>query len=646
MSLSEALDEEIRSKQRTLALLDKRLDGGEALNEQILQRDRRIDELNARVLAAEAKGKAKNKASSTKQKELVKKLTQDLYNAQVFRLKSDDMIAHMRTEVSEWKAKAEDEKEAGELLSEALTEQVEGHKAELAQKKVQISEMKKDILQLSKIIQDMTKLNAELNAQIDATNRDTARINSSYYAAVAKGDQVELLENELSECTITCQRLEKQVGRLTETLDRSHQRRLAIEAESREAQTSLQQLSTVLRKASAVNDEQFTPVSVQVIEGLKAIRHKLKAATPQEVSKSPHTVEETPLQLQLKDLKAKLKDKERLIAREQAETWALRSRLSRIDSQHEKDKAEWTDAVERYQKRASVLLEQVTGFSDRLDTCRDELGKKDFEVQKCQTQVLHLKERAEEMKQKTMEYMERSNHLEKVLKEQRASILRIQTERFDEQKLIAMKEKQANKAMANVKAMQEELFYKDTEIMRRAREVTALSVNVSDLDSRLKASQAASGRSKSVLNEGADALGRRLEEKNKEISILKEMIRGAQVELKQKESLIMRYRRRPDEVLPYMKTMPSVDDDIGVRLDEFLAEVTKAEELAKKVSQAKVLTQAIERLQQGLELDMQLSVRRLRDRGSEKLKRLLPVDGSITVSELLALLGTWFRNPR
>jgi chromosome segregation ATPase len=546
-SLNEALAAEIRSKERTLALLDRNIEGDVGLKEQLLLRDKRIDELNAKMLGVEAKVKVKTRASLAKLKEQVNSLQSELHNSQLAYLKSTEAIAQLRAESAEWKDKYEDEKESGELLSGALTEEIEGVKAELGQKKAQLLEMKKDIQQLSKIIQDLTKLNAELNGKIDSINKDTATMNSDYFTAIAKSEQVEGLEKELNEYLGANQRLEKQVNRLTDMLDRTNKAKQAIEGASREAQSSLQQLGSLLIELRSISsgDQRTSQVAGEVAEGLTSIRHKLKVVTPEETSRSQEA-DETQLQAELRELRGMLKEKDRKAARDQAELGSLNFKLSRLEAQHEKEKAELLETIERHHKKSSVFLEQVTSFTDRLDACRDELGKKESKLQMSQTQVLHLKDRIEEMRVKVKEHMERSSNLEKVMKEQRASIIKTKTERFDEQKKIALKERQMAKAMANVEAMNEIVFQKDTDVIRKAKEVAALTLQVTELDSRLKATQA---KSKSAGFEGVEEFAKKLDEKNREVEILKEMIRGAQAEVKQKDGLISRFRKRPEELL-------------------------------------------------------------------------------------------------
>lgn len=525
---SEALDSEIKSKQRTLALLDRRLEGDAALHEQILARDRRLDELNARLVASEAKSKVKKDTTSAKLKEQIAKLTHELQSSLIAKTKNEEAIATLRTELAEWKARAEDEKEAGELLSEALMEETEAAKAELEQKKGQVGEVKKDIIQLSKIIQDMTKLNAELNAKIDVINRDTARMSTDYYAAVAKAEHTEQLEKDLAEYINSSQRYEKQVGKLTEVLEKSHKSKLAIESTSREVQATLQHLTGMLGDITNLTsqDPRITGIAAQMSEGLKSARHKLKQVTPDEVSRLTVEADEPALNAQLREARLQLKEKERLSARDQVEMGNLLRKLSRIEAQHSKELAESNDATERSQRRSNILLEQVNGFSERLDQLRNELGKKEADLQKAQTQVLNLQNRVEDTKRKLKDHSEKSSALEKLMKEQRASILKTQTERFEEEKLIALKEKKVLKAMSNLKSWQEELYFKDTELIRKTKELNSLTQQLTDSDAKCKALQA---KLKSASSEGAEEYVKLVEDKNREIEILKEMVRGARV---------------------------------------------------------------------------------------------------------------------
>lgn len=556
VSPAEALEVEIQSKQRTLALLDKKLPIDAALQDQIMQRDRRIYDLNMQLLQLQAASQAKSKGRLTKLKEQVTNLQSALQTSELGRLQLEETVGTLRKEVADWKSKAEEAQETGSLLSEALTEETEGLKAELEARRSQTGEMKQDIMQLSRIIQEMTKLNTELNAKIDSVNQDTATRNTDYYTAVAKAEQSAQLEKELGDYMVSSQRFERQVGRLTESLEKAVRGKLAIEAASREVQGKLQELGVMFGEFSAASTS--TEPS-QIADSLKAIRYKLKAVTPEVASKGPPEVNDNELSLQVKDLQATLKEKDRQIGRDQVEIANLMRKLERIQGHRDKEKADCIDAVERSQRKVSVLLEQISTFSDRLDTCRTELGKKEFEVQLTKTQALHLKDRVQEMKRRVQEYKDKHELVEKLMTGQRATILRMQTERFDQAKQMAVKERQMTKTVANVKAMQEELFHKDTEIMRKTKEVAGLMTQLSELEGKL---QEVYERSKSASNEGNQDCMRRLEEKTREIEILKEMIRGAQTQVKQKGSLLARYRKSSEERLPSMRVLRSPDYDI------------------------------------------------------------------------------------
>lgn len=580
---NDSLSDEIRSKQRTLSLLDRKLEGSAAFEEQLHDRDRRIESLNARVIAAEAKVKVSTKAAVRRLKDQISQLQLDLFNSKATQLKGEEAVNQLMTEVADLKARAEDEKESGALLSEALTEEVEGLKGQLEVRKGQTAEMKKDIMQLSKIIQDMVTLNAELNAKIDSINKETAALNTDYYTAVAKAEQTEQLEKELSEQIIASQRSEKLASRLADTLEKSHQGRLAIESASREVQSSLHQLGQSLTAltASSNSDPSVAQVAAQVAEGLKDARHKLKAVTPQEPSKVPQVSQErdeNSQQEQLFDLKNLVKEKDRQLAREQQEVNDLKNRISRFETQTEKAKADADDSAERNRKRLAVLLEQVTSFSERLDSYRDELVSKENEVQVSQTQALHLKDRLESTRLKLKDHTDRASYLERLMKEHRTSNARIQAERFEDEKKNAAKERRMEKTMANYKSMQEELFHKDSEIMRKSKEAYVLAQQVADLQEKLKAFTA-KNRSPSI--KGSEEYVRRLEAKDREIELLKEMMRGAQLEVRQKDSMIARYRKRPDEGYTSVRNSRNIEDETS-RGDELFASVERGDTLTNR----------------------------------------------------------------
>jgi chromosome segregation ATPase len=536
LSQSEALDTEIKSKQRILALLDRRLDSDAALQEQVMIRDRLIEEMNDRSVAAEAKVRVTSESGEFK--ELTDRLEMDFQVSQAALARVEKENAQLRTELAEWKARAEDEKEAGELLSEALTEEIEGVKAELEEKKRQVGEVKKDVGQLSQIIQDLTKLNEDLSAKVDKLNKDTAKMTSDYYSAVARADHTEQLDKDLAEHITSSQHFEKQASQLSEALDTYYRSKLSIEAASREAQSGLHQTYGLLAEISSSD-----PRVTKACEVMRTVRHQLKEVTPDEVSRPPQNLQESALYAQVRELKGQLKEKERQQAHDKAELGSLIRRLARIEAKHGKELAENAEHNGRLQKRASILLEQVTGFSDRLEEMRNEAGRKEGVLQKAQTQALHLQSRVEEMRVKVKDHADKSSFLERLLKEHKASILKMQTEFFEEERRIVLRERKVLKATSNLKALQGKLHFKDTELLKKTKQVANLTQQLSSWDAKFKAVQA---KLKAGSNEEVDEYVKRLEKKSREVEVLREMIRGTKADAVPKSSLMTRLGSKPN----------------------------------------------------------------------------------------------------
>jgi phage host-nuclease inhibitor protein Gam len=101
---------------------------------------------------------------------------------------------------------AQTEKENLELLVEGMTEESEQLKGQLAAKDSVLSNMKKDLEQLSEIIQEMTVLNKELNDKIARLNSEMETKNKEHYQAMLKAQHIEETEKALAEQTTETQK--------------------------------------------------------------------------------------------------------------------------------------------------------------------------------------------------------------------------------------------------------------------------------------------------------------------------------------------------------------------------------------------------------------------------------------------------------
>ena len=100
-------------------------------------------------------------------------------------------------------------------------------------------------------------------------------------------------------------------------------------------------------------------------------------------------------------------------------------------------------------------------------------------------------------------------------------------------------------ATAKVKGMEEELSTKDSEILEKESKIGKLNDELTELKKKLTAANLNEKNRQIKENKMTNA---RIEELEEEISILKEMIRGSQKEISQKNTDLLRYRRKVGEL--------------------------------------------------------------------------------------------------
>lgn len=95
----------------------------------------------------------------------------------------------------------DNEKHELELLQEAMEQENEDLKKQMQLRDKQSIETKNDLAHLSKIIQDMTQLNNELNEKVVDMNAQMEMLNSENFATKRKAENAEELEKTLYEQT-------------------------------------------------------------------------------------------------------------------------------------------------------------------------------------------------------------------------------------------------------------------------------------------------------------------------------------------------------------------------------------------------------------------------------------------------------------
>lgn len=107
------------------------------------------------------------------------------------------------------------------------------------------------------------------------------------------------------------------------------------------------------------------------------------------------------------------------------------------------------------------------------------------------------------------------------------------------------KDEKVKEIQFKLKASEADIWNRDSEILRKEGEKLKLTQEIDDLKKSL---QQAHAKIRTIVAEELKAVNAQLEMKENEISILKDMVRSHQTQLKQKEGEVYRYKGKKQTI--------------------------------------------------------------------------------------------------
>lgn len=556
-------DIEIKSRERTLELLrDKMKDFDSEAIKQLEARDRRIYELNKQVLELQATLKSRSsERKDSKQKaqqisileEEVEKLNNQLTSVKNSR---DILKKEFETARRNW----EEEKESLEMVQEGLMEEQEGFKTQIAKKCDEVNEVKKDIIELSKIISMMTGLNKDLNEKVETMNHEMEALNTQYFEAIAKAQHIDEVEASLKEYASAAQvsganaiRYQKRLEKLeNERNELGNASRAAVQT-IQTALTSLQQTIAVINNLQpATLDSGKTAASNQLTDLLRDLTHIkrdiAKNTPPERVISEPNGLnadksmisepEQSSSEL-IKKIKAMERKEASLIAHLKSLEKFINSRSSERDS-----------TFDNLKRRIDAEISTNTQLKEKIDNLRRDIETKDVNLSKLQTKVINLTDRVEYYLNKAKADEQRFGTYETEIADMKEKLMGYKKERLGFDKEIKARERRMGQILKQVAIFQDELWRRDTEFVRKAKELKAIEDKAVELEENNKKLHS---EIKDRVTKEIEKFNSVMEEKDREINLLKEMLRGAQFYSKSKESDSSR-PKRPEVPSPEPKS--------------------------------------------------------------------------------------------
>lgn len=505
-----------RSKERMLLLFDEKVQGDKVnaeLYTQLQAKDNLIAQLNERLISTSALAKKGDTDSVAAKEKQVRTLLEERSTLTKALRTAGEKSAELERKVQNSEQQLEQEKGELEILNAALTEESEAQKAQLQDRAEQLRSAKADVVDMSAIVQDLTKLNAELNDKIKALNEEMEHNNTEHYQAIKKAEQVEEMERELVQTKTELQQLEAKHTRVTEEASAVKDLRELLYRVGRE-------LDEVCAKITAVDHEAVKAA----LSSLDALVTQIRT---QAVAPKNEAGRMAALKGKVKDLNGALEEERRKTAKALASEKAHLGRVESLTTEYERLKSAFQEANERFKRRLAPLKEVQDKAIAQRHEFEQKLEKLNSELQRKQTEAVNLTERMHTMKTKLEELRRSEEESRKEARQLRLESLQLQSENAMLSETANAREQKTRDATNRLTAVTDELWRRDNDLLRKETQRLKLQEELNMLKASMQHSQA---RLKHRTAEDMEQVNFRLEDKDKEIAALKRMLQDRKEE--------------------------------------------------------------------------------------------------------------------
>ena len=165
----------------------------------------------------------------------------------------------------------------------------------------------------------------------------------------------------------------------------------------------------------------------------------------------------------INELRRTIADRDRLITSLQNDDRSIKNKMANIDAIMIRTKKEAKEEEGRRQIRITRLTEENSTLKQRLENAMDDLQHKDLQLATLQSNANAASNKANSQSRRIQDLQNKISKLEDSEKKLRGKLLQITGNSEQRESGIAAREARILKSAAQVKAYEEELFYKDNE---------------------------------------------------------------------------------------------------------------------------------------------------------------------------------------
>lgn len=545
-----SVENELQSKLRTLELLKNETQPIDlAMQEQVQARDRLITSLNKTIL--ELKTKIKSSQGLRIDKDMEKEfsqLEQEVNELKTFKKKSIEQHNDLQLKQDQERTKWIDEKDEMILLQDTLKEEIEEYKSIINIKDSRIKETSTDLLKLQEVIIAMNKLNSDMHSKLEEKNKELEEFTLKTQEFIVKAKQAEELEKRLDEYFLKNLETERKFATMLSQVDQISRVNNIIEWAGKNIdileENTKKQYEVISKVSSDQNEKLFLDLGFyfkELVGSLETIKHNLIANKPKAVE---GLTGESNLRNILKEKELELAKNTDYINLFKVKEAALNDKVNEIQMIMEKNRIEYKNQLNELEKLPSLFNEQINKFTLKRNEMQKEIESLAAQLASSKIKISHLTGKFEQSHKRKKELQESELELRKVAADLREKVRTMIEFRKDSGKVPASHELKIKKIVKQAQILRDEVFRKDSELVQMARERIRFEA---EMELQKQSYQKLTNRMKNLEADLMEKVNEDLQEKDRQIQILKEMLRSAHSEIKIKDMKISGSPKRPEE---------------------------------------------------------------------------------------------------
>ena len=509
------------------------------VQDQLLARDRYISELNRTVLDLRSELKAKEGGIKERNWEKDLEGQEKLFleskreNAEL-NDKLRDIEDLYRKSLKEW----EEEKENMEILNHALEEEEEGLKGILEAKETEIIELSESIKTLQLAVERHTKFNSDLLSNTDKFNTEIQVLNANYHEANMKAVRVVEMQKTLDEYITLNYNLEMKnaklsgyadsLARFTKVTEWASENLKNIEEYSKNREASLNNITEENFAKELIDLKLFFS---DAMNNLQTIRVTMQNGTPK--LNSEDKTSEDILRNRIIELENEYKKLLHLYKEVTSKEAAYLEEIDRLNQDMELISLDYKNNISKMKNQIDMMKDITEKFNSRVEDFKIENEKNQSELYATRSKLAHLTGKQDHFIKKRNEFKEYEESLKAENLELKNKLLAYTKDNRAPGKGSMAEELRVKKAMSQLQILRDELFRKDTDLVKKSRQMIKLE---NEIENQKNNVQKLHSKMKNIEAEIISKVSLDLEEKDRQIEILKEMLRCAHSDIKLKDS--------------------------------------------------------------------------------------------------------------